>query len=136
MFADDDRDEIKLIDFGYARKYMVNGEHAEPGHYPPSAGSKTILSISALDLHFPSRKDDMFRFGEELLKLLSSGYNRLFGPRVTVDDIRKIKLTTIPKQCCRGATLVLESHFELVHALGYTDKPDYDALRGVFLDQA
>ena len=131
MFTDDSLENLKLIDFGYARKYRLDGVHVDPGHNPLPPWSRSLLSISELDEHFPSRRDDMFRLGENLLKLLNSDYQRMFKSS-KVDDIRNIKASFIPTLCCSRATTAFDQYFEHVRQLGYTDRPDYEALRSLF----
>jgi serine/threonine protein kinase len=131
MFADEELNNLKLIDFGYAKLYEIDGEHVEPGAVPLPEFSRTLLSISELDGHNPSRKDDMFRFGEVLLKLLSTDYNRQFRSS-KVEDIRRIKMKSIPTKCCAGATPGMDKYFDYVRGLEYIDAPDYDLLRSFF----
>jgi serine/threonine protein kinase len=131
MFDDEALTNLKVIDFGYGRKYMIDGEHVAAGHCPLPAFSRTLLSLSELDEQFPSRRDDLFRLGEVLLKLLNTDYSRLFTSSV-VENIRKIKLKTVPTKCCTGATDAFDEYFRQVRGLGYTDDPDYEALRRLF----
>lgn len=131
MFVDEELNNLKLIDFGYAKLYEIDGEHVEPGVFTLPEFSRTLLSISELDGHNPSRKDDMFRFGEVLLKLLGTGYSRQFRSS-KVDDIRQIKMKSIPTKCCAGATPGMDKYFDYVRGLEYIDAPDYDLLRSFF----
>lgn len=131
MFADEELNHLKLIDFGYAKKYEIDGEHVPPGDVPLPEFSKSLLSISELDGHHPARKDDMFRFGEVLLKLLNTDYSRQFRS-TKVEDIRRIKMTSVPTKCCGGATAGMDKYFDHVRGLAYTDAPDYNLLRSFF----
>lgn len=132
MFTDASRTMLKLIDFGYAKKFRnSDGSHVVPGVNPLPAKARSVLSVSELDGHFPARKDDLHRFGEVLLKLLNTDYTWLFRG-ATGAAIRKIKMETVPSACCSRADRRFDKYFELVRGLGYDQEPDYAALIDIF----
>ena len=132
LFTDSIDDSIKLIDFGYARKFLDReGNHLPPGgdNSLPKGARTALLSISEIDGHFPSRKDDLHRFGEALLKLLNTDYARLLDRS---KDIRKTKLEVIPSLCCREDATRLDEFLEIVRGMGYESEPDYRKLKQIF----
>ena len=59
---------IKAIDFGQSLRY-----DEEPKAYPIGHKSLSFLSLSELDETAPSPKDDLFRWGETLMDIVSDG---------------------------------------------------------------
>lgn len=132
LFTDSGETSIKLIDFGYSRRYMdKKGNHVLPaGDNPLRKGERiTPLSISEIDGHFPSRRDDLHRLGEVLLKLLNSNYARLLDKS---RNIRDTKMGVKPSRDCRDDAKKLDDYFTVVMELKYHDTPDYAKLRELF----
>lgn len=115
----------------------MTGTHVAPGSNPLTPGSPIAqLSVSELDGHFPSRKDDLMRLGEVLLKILDSSYIRHLSGLRKPEDYKARKLATVPSECCRRKDtnmVPFDRYFEIVKTLGYDTTPDYDVLKSLFL---
>lgn len=135
LFTDSSETSIKLIDFGYSRRYLdKDGNHVlQGGDNPLREGERiTPLSISEIDGHFPSRRDDLHRLGEVLLKLLNWNYARLLDRCKNKESIRNAKMGVKPSKDCRSDATKLDYYFTIVMALEYRDTPDYAQLMHLF----
>ena len=61
---------LRVIDFGSASKYMVNGKHVRERHYQDFKGNILLNSAHVLANTPPSRRDDMISIGLILIFLV------------------------------------------------------------------
>ena len=126
---------IKAIDFGQSLRYV---ESSESGEYP--IGLKTLdkLSISELEEKFPAPKDDLFRWAETLMNIITDE-TYLMGVRKSKKIAEMIRFKrSFPKRDEYGTyaqVSLIKSFMQAVLDLPYNSKPgdeDYDNLARFF----
>jgi len=133
---------IKAIDFGQSRKY---DESSNEGDYPIGEKSSTFLSISELEKKFPAPKDDLFRWGETLLNIVTKGkYFSDLSREIATPGISREEIITKTLEWKRNSKTraTLDMNQELIQKfmgaaldLPYNAKPGdgaYDALVSFF----
>ena len=68
-----DEQNINLIDFGFATKYMINNEHIKKTKVDIFRGNIMFASLSQLDFNITSRRDDLISLCYMVVYILNKG---------------------------------------------------------------
>jgi serine/threonine protein kinase len=131
---------IKAIDFGQSMRYV---ESSEEDDYPIGQKSVRFLSISELEEKFPAPKDDLFRWGETLMNIVTKGkyFSDLefeIGRCTKKEMITKAlewKIISAIRDPSNQNEAVINRFIEAVRSLPYNAKPGdaaYDVLVSFF----
>lgn len=139
MGLDDLSSYLYLLDFGLAKKYRSSTTLIQ---YPmvfkkKLTGTARYASINALKGYEQSRRDDLESVGYVLMYLLR-GILPWQGlqAKTKEDRYKKIleqKIVTNSYDLCYGFPNEFERYVEYTKNLEYTEEPDYDMCRGLFM---
>ena len=139
MGLDDLSSYLYLLDFGLAKKYRSSTTLIQ---YPmvfkkKLTGTARYASINALKGYEQSRRDDLESVGYVLMYLLR-GILPWQGlqAKTKEDRYKKIleqKIGTNSYDLCYGFPNEFERYVEYTKNLEYTEEPDYDMCRGLFM---
>ena len=131
---------LYLLDFGLARKYRSSTTLKQ---YPlvnkkKLTGTARYASINALKGYEHSRRDDLESAGYVLLYFLRGSLPWQGIPGKNKDErynkILQKKMNTTPEELCEGFPNEFEKYIEYTRNMEYEEEPDYDRLRGYFID--
>jgi len=134
--------ELFLIDLGMAKSYIdpQTGQHRPLEEGKSLNGTARYASINAHEGRGQSRRDDLESLGY-VLTFLSTGSLLWQGlhskdPTARNEAIYKMKKETPVEQFCSGfpAAAALKIHIEYSRSLQYTERPNYDYLKQLYLD--
>ncbi|XP_026880118.2 serine/threonine-protein kinase VRK2 isoform X2 [Electrophorus electricus] len=135
-----DPDKVYLVDYGLSYRYCPNGEHKDYKENPKKGHNGTI-EYTSLDAHkgvAPSRRGDLEVLGYCLLHWQHGTLPWLSVLRnpAQVQEAKAKLIANLPDSVIQmspsNCTLVDVAEFLCsVKALGYNEKPDYQALRKV-----
>ncbi|XP_072534245.1 serine/threonine-protein kinase VRK2 isoform X3 [Salminus brasiliensis] len=138
-----DTDKVYLADYGLSYRYCPNGEHKEYKENPKKGHNGTI-EYTSIDAHkgvASSRRGDMEVLGYCLLHWQCGTLPWLSVLRnpAQVQEAKAKLIADLPDSVIQmsssGSTTAEIARFLLsVRALGYKDRPDYQALRKVLLE--
>ncbi|XP_017578014.1 serine/threonine-protein kinase VRK2 isoform X2 [Pygocentrus nattereri] len=136
-----DPGKVYLADYGLSYRYCPNGEHKEYKENPKKGHNGTI-EYTSIDAHkgvAPSRRGDLEVLGYCLLHWQCGTLPWLSVLRnpVQVQEAKAKLIADLPDSVIQmstsGFTTEVASFLLGVKALGYNEKPDYQALRKVLL---
>uniref|UniRef100_A0A8C4VCR1 VRK serine/threonine kinase 3 n=1 Tax=Falco tinnunculus TaxID=100819 RepID=A0A8C4VCR1_FALTI len=136
-----DLTQVTLAGYCFAFRYCPGGKHVahREGSRTPHEGTMEFISLDSHKGAGPSRRSDLESLGYCLLKWLCG-----FLP--WSDELDKVETVVEKKEkyradvkcllqlCFRQRSIpdALQSYLQQVMALGYEEKPDYEALRQLF----
>lgn len=139
MGLDDLSQYLYLLDFGLAKKYRSRTTLVQ---YPminkkKLTGTARYASINALRGYEQSRRDDLESVGYVLIYLMRGILPWQGLQAKTKEDrykrILETKINTTSYDLCYGLPNEFERYVEYAKGLEYTEQPDYDMCRGLFL---
>jgi serine/threonine protein kinase len=132
--------DIYLIDYGLASPYIDSqGHHIPFSTHARFHGTDKYASINNHKKIEPSRRDDLESLGYVLLYFISGNlpWSEKYG-HVTKQQRRsiygKMKMDISIKGLTKSHPKVFRKYFENVESLGFSEKPDYNKLRRLWLD--
>jgi len=123
---EENKNIIYLIDFGFCKKYINNGEHIQPKLNNNITGTPNFISINLHDGIEPSRRDDL----ESLLYISYYMFNgNLDWENTDIENMKDIKTNifknnNIPKQ--------FKEYYNYCRNLTFDETPNYDYLINLF----
>ena len=132
---------IYLIDFGLAKKYRSarTGRHIKFTIPRRLTGTARYASTNALRGTEQSRRDDLESLGYVLIYLAKNGFLPWQGLPIAdrlerYKEIYKLKKYTKPEKLCERIPYEFCEYLKYTKNLQFEEKPDYDYLRGLFLN--
>ena len=132
---------IYLIDFGLAKKYRSarSGRHVKFTIPRRLTGTARYASTNALRGTEQSRRDDLESLGYVLIYLARKGYLPWQGLPILdrlerYKRIYQLKKLTKPEKLCEDISYEFCEYLKYTKNLQFEEKPDYDYLRGLFLN--
>jgi len=129
---------IHCIDFGLSKKYLDPRtlRHIAFREGKSLTGTARYASINTHLGYEQSRRDDLESLGYVFLYFLRgslpwSGLD-IQNKRLKYEAIGTKKRHTPPEVLCEGYPMEFAQYLNIVRALGFTDQPDYNALRMLF----
>ncbi|KAM9372425.1 serine/threonine-protein kinase VRK3 [Phaethornis superciliosus] len=136
-----DLTQVTLAGYGFAFRYCPGGKHValREGSRTPHEGTMEFISLDSHNGAGPSRRSDLESLGYCLLKWLCGFLpwsDELDKAETVMDKKEKYKgdVMCLLQLCFRQRSIpdALQSFLQEVMALGYEEKPDYEALRQLF----
>nr|XP_039249557.1 serine/threonine-protein kinase VRK1-like [Styela clava] len=140
-----DQNQIYLVDFGLAFRYIVDGKHKPYLEDPRKAHDGTI-EYTSRDAHrgvAPSRRSDLEILGYVLLHWVSgklpwednlNNKNYVRDEKIKhMDNVKQFVLSVYPEAKSKKA-VEIEKFLQYVSKMDYEDEPDYSVLKKYFQD--
>ena len=121
---------VYCIDFGLARKYLINDKHVKFEKLPIFKGNYRYASYTASDKYTQSRKDDLISIGYLLVYLWKGSLP--WSNAKSKKQINYMKSTISIKKLCSGLSEKFILFFEYVNGLNFEETPNYEYLRSLF----
>ena len=141
LFDEKTKKIIYLIDFGLAKKYRSTrtGRHIQFTIPRRLTGTARYASVNALRGTEQSRRDDLESAAYVLIYLAKEGYLPWQGLNIPdrlerYKQIYQIKKYTKPEKLCEDISFEFCEFLKYIRNLQFEEKPDYDYLRGLFLN--
>jgi len=115
--------QIHLIDFGFCKPYLVNGEHIPNKPTSNLIGTPNFASVYAHDFNELSRRDDLISLGYMLLYFLNGSLE--WQVERNPDSIKAMKLNL-------GTDSVILKYLKSVTNLDFNEEPNYELLFDFF----
>ena len=135
-----DRDQLYIMDFGLAKKYIVKGKH---NGYRDNRSPIGTVRYSSINMHMgiePSRRDELESVGYILVYFLKGSlpWQGLKKKKdvTSFDRIGEVKMCTSLDKLCEGIPRCFRSYLEYCRQLKYDEEPDYDKLLNMFDEDA
>ncbi|NXY92753.1 VRK3 kinase, partial [Alcedo cyanopectus] len=134
--------QVTLAGYCYAFRYCPGGKHVawRQGSRTPHEGTVEFISVDGHQGAGPSRRSDLESLGYCLLKWLCGSLpwsDELNKVETVMEKKKKYKndVKCLLQLCFKQKSIpgALQSYLQQVLALGYEEKPDYAALRQLFL---
>lgn len=136
-----DGKKIYLMDFGLAKQFLSDDKkkHISLRFERSLIGTPRFASLNVHRGYEPSRRDDLESIGYLLLyltlgKLPWQGLRR--DKDKNIDAIYEMKTCTSLKTLCDGLPECFHEYLKYCRELEFTDKPDYEKLRNLFVNEA
>lgn len=126
---------LYIIGFSLSKKWCIDGNHINYRTERPLKGSAKYASVRSLLGYEYSRKDDMESLGYMLLYFANGSLPWQHLGNDTY-KIMKSKITIDLKKLCRGLPECFYKYINYTRNLQFTEKPDYDYLRNLFINSA
>lgn len=128
--------QVYILDFGLAKKYMINGEHNKFRNNRSLIGTARYAS---LNMHLglePSRRDDLESIGYMLIYFLKGnlpwqGIKKQKNLN-HLEIIGEIKMCTSLEKLCENIPKGFQTFIQYCRNLKYEQEPDYEYLREIF----
>eukprot|EP00933_Yihiella_yeosuensis_P055658 TRINITY_DN54501_c0_g1_i1.p1 TRINITY_DN54501_c0_g1~~TRINITY_DN54501_c0_g1_i1.p1 ORF type:complete len:391 (-),score=105.70 TRINITY_DN54501_c0_g1_i1:262-1320(-) len=129
---------VYLIDFGLSKKYWDNRKHCQLKQKLSLTGTARYASLNAHRGIEQSRRDDLEAIGHMLIYFLKgqlpwSGLDAK-SKQEKYKKIKEVKESTKISDLCKGFPIAFEEYLKTTRELGFKDRPEYAALRGLFTD--
>ena len=141
MFDLETKKIIYLIDFGLAKKYRSSKTKKHISYSVPNilTGSERYCSINVMNGVEQSRRDDLESAGYAMIYLSSKKClpwktTKTMNLREKFVYIKKIKNETTDEKLCENLPKAFCDYMKYVKKLRFEEDPDYDYLRGLFID--
>ena len=143
MFDLETKKIIYLIDFGLAKKYRSSKTKKHISYSVPNilTGSERYCSINVMNGVEQSRRDDLESAGYVMIYLSSKKCLPWIGTKIKslslkerFNYIKKIKNETTDEKLCEYLPKAFCYYMKYVKKLRFEEDPDYDYLRGLFID--
>lgn len=141
MFGNGDHiNDLYVMDFGLSKKWYVEGDHIEFKVGRSMIGTARYASTNIHHGTEPSRRDDMEAVGYMLIYLVKGSLPWQGLKKKTKDDpIDKIgekKMMVDLKVLCSDLPDCFYEYINYTRNLQFTEKPDYDYLKDIFITSA
>ena len=139
MGAKEHNDRLYLLDFGLAKKYRSSRTLIQYPYVKKKklTGTARYASIHALEAYEQSRRDDLESVGYVLMYFLRGDLPwQGLKIRSKEDRYKKIldkKKETTSEELCRNYPNEFYKYVDYTKNLEYTENPDYDMLKQLFL---
>lgn len=141
MFGLDDKEnDLYVMDFGLSKKWCVNRDHIE---FKTNRSMIGTARYASLNIHLgtePSRRDDMESVGYMLVYLIKGSLPWQGLKKKTkenpMDKIGEKKMMVNLKTLCEGLPDCFYDYINYTRNLQFTEKPDYEYLRDLFMTSA
>ena len=143
MFDLETKKIIYLIDFGLAKKYRSSKTKKHISYSVPNilTGSERYCSINVMNGVEQSRRDDLESAGYVMIYLSSKKCLPWIQTKIKslslkerFNYIKKIKNETTDEKLCENLPKAFCDYMKYVKKLRFEEDPDYDYLRGLFID--
>jgi serine/threonine protein kinase len=140
MMGVEDKGKLYIMDLGLSKIYMKKDRHIKYSTDRNIVGTARYISNN-IHLGFePSRRDDMESIGYLLVYFLKGKlpWQGLKKSKKTsqIEKIKEVKLCTSPSKLCKGLPPSFCKFLVHIRELGFYDRPDYDYLKKIILDDA
>lgn len=120
--------KVYLIDFGLAKKYVIDGKHAPLRRSKNFVGNYGYASPAVIDRWTSTRKDDLISIGYVFLYLIKKKLPWFFK---TKDEICETKKNISLETLCTDVQTIYQ-YLKYVFNLKYDETPNYDYLKDLF----
>lgn len=131
--VDDKQKELYLIDYGFTKKLIINGNHIP---YKENRDFKGTYRYSSLNSHLgieQSRRDDLESLAYVLIYLLKGSLPwqnvRIKDKTEKIKKIKKIKAETSSEKLCEKLPEEFLNILKYSKKLEFDEKPDYEFLK-------
>ena len=132
--------DLYCMDFGLSKKWYVDGSHIELRSGRSMIGTARYASINIHMGTEPSRRDDMESVGYMLVYLCKGSLPWQGLKKKTndnpMDRIGEKKMMVCVKQLCADLPDCFYEYIVCTRNLQFTEKPDYELLRELFVKSA
>lgn len=132
--------DLYVMDFGLSKKWLIDGNHIEFKVGRSMIGTARYASMNIHHGTEPSRRDDMEAVGYMLVYLAKGSLPWQGLKKKTKDDptdkIGDKKMMVDLKVLCAGLPDCFYDYINYTRNLQFTDKPDYEYLRELFITVA
>ena len=133
--------EIRLVDFGFAAKFMENGKHIPEEEVDVFRSNMIFASVNQFEFKVSSRRDDLQSLCYLLVYLFQQGNVKFVAQgnlsKIEVFNyIKNVKSNMTPKDLCgppNSKAWKLLKFAEEVFSLGFDEQPNYQKLRFRFM---
>jgi serine/threonine protein kinase len=135
---------VSLLDFGMSRHYLHrDGTHIKNRHKKMIEGTVRFMGIHTHKAYETSRRDDFQSLAYTLIYFLKGRlpwqglrkHGRKSMSEITKrEKIYKVKQATSSSDLCDGLPSIFEKFLKYSLKLEFSEKPDYDLWRKIFLD--
>jgi len=141
MFGLNDKSsDLYVMDFGLSKKWYQNKKHIELKTNRSMIGTARYASINIHAGSEPSRRDDMESVGYMLVYLIKGSLPWQGLKKKTkdnpIDKIGEKKMMVNIKTLCDGLPECFYEYINYTRGLQFTEKPDYEYLRNLFINSA
>lgn len=141
MFGiNENENDLYVMDFGLSKKWCVNKDHIE---FKTDRSMIGTARYASLNIHIgtePSRRDDMESVGYMLVYLAKGSLPWQGLKKKTkenqLDKIGEKKMMINLKALCENLPSCFYEYINYTRNLQFTDKPDYEYLRDIFIASA
>lgn len=141
MFGlDEKKNKLFVMDFGLSKKWYSNQTHIK---YKTGRSMIGTARYASLNIHVgiePSRRDDMESVGYMLVYLIKGSLPWQGLKKKTkqnpMDKIGEKKMLIDLLMLCLGLPECFLEYINYTRNLQFTEKPDYDYLRNIFIESA
>lgn len=127
--------EIKLIDFGFATKFVdQNGNHLKLDKQP-FRGNMAFCSKNAMNFETQSRRDDLISLNYILLYLHQGKYEilRNLKNEGQFDQLKQRKNESTPESLCGDTSKIFLPFTRQIMSMGFYQEPNYNKLQFTLL---
>lgn len=118
----DNISQIYIIDFGFCKSYLQDGQHIQIKKTNNLIGSPNYASIHAHDFVELSRRDDLESLGYILIFL---HYGKFDWEQNTIEEIKQYKKMITERE---NIDIRIRNYFDKIRKLKFDEKPDYGNL--------
>jgi serine/threonine protein kinase len=139
MGIGENEDQVNIIDFGLAKRYMdpMTNLHVPHGENFALTGAAAFASINNHLGIQQSRRDDLESLAYVLIYFLSGslpwyGAGVAAKRHITTETIKRKKLLSTSKTVCHGCPREFRTFLEYARTLKFDAKPNYAYIRDLF----
>lgn len=141
MFGiNENKNDLYVMDFGLSKRWYIDGDHIEFKVGRSMIGTARYASMNIHHGTEPSRRDDMESVGYMLIYLAKGSLPWQGLKKKTkenpMDKIGEKKMMIDLKQLCSELPNCFYEYINYSRNLQFTEKPDYDYLRELFVNSA
>lgn len=141
MFGlDNYANDLYIMDFGLSKRWYNNQQHIDLKCGRSMIGTVRYASINIHNGIEPSRRDDMISVGYMLIYFINGSLPwqglRKKTKAGSFDEIGKHKMLYDTNDLCKNMPECFYQYMSYVYNLEFTEKPDYEYLRNLFISSA